>query len=285
MSGATGAARRVDHDDLPFVTATVNYSAKIDRARSDLVDPSNTYRPLIAKTVKIKDARPIRHQLSLDNQGFVLVDHKSSVSHLRDPKLLDKTYHRELTRVVQDVTDADIVLPYKNYLQVRLSPRAPGESGNDLTRPAGFVHYDLTQETFANFIRWVQEAEGVSIKNFSRAMFVQSWRAVSEPPQDYPLALTDGRSTKPGNYVIMDNITTLEDDGQSVETRLGLYDPDDDWYYFSNMRSDELLLFVGNDTKYGDNLSVLHTGFDNTPKYPNASPRESIETRFVAFWK
>jgi hypothetical protein len=50
------------------------------------------------------------------------------------------------------------------------------------------------------------------------------------------------------------------------------------------MHADEVLLFKGYDTRWGDTLNVLHTGFDNTHTYPNAIPRESIEARFIAYW-
>jgi hypothetical protein len=55
---------------------------------------------------------------------------------------------------------------------------------------------------------------------------LQTWHAVSPPPQDFPFAFTDGRSIKNGNWVVMDNYTSLENsDEHTVETRLGLYDP------------------------------------------------------------
>jgi hypothetical protein len=272
--------------EQPFVTATVFYSADVPRACAYVVNPEKNYRPLVATTVKIWDARAIREELDLEQQGFRLVDHKSSVTHLRTPEAIDAIYHREVGGLIREISGADFVLPYRRYMQLRLSQRAPGENGNEFTRPAGFVHMDFTQKSFRDFIRWVQETEGVEPGEYSRVVFYQTWRALSAPPQDFPIALTDGRSVKPGNYVIMDNYITSEMSGDNVvETRLGKADPDDRWYYFSNMRVDELLVFKGNDTRFGDTQSVLHTGFDNTAAEPNAIPRESLEARFFAFWK
>ena len=273
--------------DLPSVETRINYSQNIPRAFANVADPSKTYRPLEAHTVTMRDGRPIRDQFDLDEQGFVLLDHKSSVSHLRESKDLDRTYHEEMRKVVYDVSGASLVIPYRTYLQVRQSGRAPGAAAtrSDVNQPAGFVHMDITQKTFLNWVKWVQEDEGIVPQSYSRVCLYQTWRAVSPPPQDFPLALTDGRSVKPGKYVIMDNFTTLEEGDHTVETRLGLYDPDDRWYYFSNMKEDEVLIFKGYDSKFNDNQNILHTSFDNTPKYPNASPRESIEARFFAFWR
>lgn len=282
---ASSARATADHGvDLPSVTAAVNYSKDIPRAYSSVANPSTNNRPLETHEVAIQDARPIRDRLDLDVEGFRLVDHKSSVSHLRNAADLQATYHDEVGAFIKQMSGADIVLPYRAYCQVRLSQRAPGEKGNDTTRPAGFIHADVTLKTFLNWSKWVQEEEGVSVPDWNRCVLYNTWRAVSPPPQDFPLALTDARSLKTGKYVVMDNDVGLEDPDRAIETRLGLYDPDDRWYYFSNMHADELLIFKGYDSKFEDAQTVMHTGFNNTGKHPDASPRESIEARFFAFW-
>jgi hypothetical protein len=277
---------RPERVELPFVRATVCYSADIPRARAYVVTPEKNVRPLVPTTVNIHDARPVRAELDLERQGFMLVDHRSSVTHLRTPEEIDAVYHEEVGSLIHEISGADLVLPYRKYMQLRLSQRAPGEHGNEFTRPASFVHMDFTQKSFADFCRWVQEAEGRTPGQYRRIAFYQTWRALSKPPQDFPLALTDARSVKTGHYVVMDNIIgddTIADN--VVETRLGRVDPDHRWYYFSNMRDHELLIFKGNDTLHGDRQSVLHTGFDNTASEPNAVPRESLEARFFAFWE
>jgi hypothetical protein len=279
--------RQISDEDLPFVDAVVNYSADVPRHYADVQNPVNTFRPLEPHTVRIKDARPIRDQLDLEKQGFMLMDHVSRVSHLRDEKYIDGIYHQEIGEIFYKLSGCDFILPYRKILQVRLSQRAPGENGNDYTRPASFVHVDYTQYSFNDVIRWVQKENNMRVRtDYSRVVLYQCWRAVSKPPHDFPIAMTDGRSVKPGEWVIMDNlIGPKEIDGNYIETRIGKYSPNHSWYYFSDMRADELLLFKGNDTKWGDNQNVLHTGFDNTAKHPNASYRESIETRFLGFWE
>jgi hypothetical protein len=286
MSGTAISEREKARSELPFVTATVNYSADIPRARAYVVTPEKNYRPLVPVKVRIHDARPIRSELDLEKEGFVLLDHRSTVTHLRTPQEIDSIYHQEVGRLIHEISGADFVLPYRKYMQLRLSHRAPGENGNEFTRPAGFVHMDFSHRSFLDFVRYVQEAEGVTPGVYRRVVVYQTWRAISPPPQDYPLAVTDGRSVDPDNHVIMDNIISTDDAADQVlETRLGKADPRDRWYYFSNMRVDELLVFKGNGTGPSDAQNVLHTGFDNTVAEPHALPRESLEARFFAFWK
>jgi hypothetical protein len=271
--------------ELPSVNAVVKFCQRVPRALQNVVDPSQNFMPLVDREITIHDARPIRDQLDLEVQGFGLYDHTSTVSHLRDPKALDRTYHAEVCEFVKQVTKADYVLPFRDYCQVRLSTRALGENGNETTRPSGYVHADITQDTFENLTQWVQQDEGIAIPSYSRACLYGTWRAVSLPPHDFPLTLCDARTHKTGNYVVMDNVTSLDKEDRKVETRLDIYDPDEHFYYFSKMTSEELLLFAVYDSKFNDGLTVMHTSFDNTKKWPDAAPRESIEARLVAFWK
>ena len=284
MATPSTAPREPDVADLPYVYGTMNFSQHVARATSNLIDASKTYRPLEAHEVKIRDARPIRDRLDLDKEGFVLFVHVSSVSHLRDIKQLKGVYHDEVGPLIQSISGADIIIPYRAYCQVRLSQRARGENGDETTRPAGFVHADITQKTFLEWAQWVQKDEGVDVPSHRRVALYNTWRAVSPPPQDFPLALTDGLSVKSGQYVVMDNVTGLEGEGPSVETRLALYDPEDRWYHFSNMCETELLVFKTYDSKFNDEQTVMHGSFNNTAAYPDANPRESIEARFFAFW-
>jgi hypothetical protein len=151
--------------------------------------------------------------------------------------------------------------------------------------PAGYAHLDFTRKALLENADLVLDKAGLPRKNYRRIALYQTWRAVSEPPQDYPLALMDGRSPEPGHVVILDNIIgPREIPGNISETQLAIAGKSDEWYYFSNMREDELLLWKGFDTDLGDRLNVFHTGFNDTANRPNAKPRESIEARVFAYW-
>lgn len=277
---------RQNETNLPYTTGTVYYCQKTDRpVVQDLVDRENTYKPLEGHSVRIKDARAIRHELDLDKQGFILLDHKSSVSHLRDKVAMEETYNREVSDLLMQISGADLLLPYLQ-LFVRFSAESAVKTKDETQMPSGEVHLDFTGKSFWDNVGWVQDAAGVERQDYSRVVLYQTWRAVSAPPQDRPLALTDSRSVTPGNYVVMDNIIGPRDVvGNVVETRLACYSEADSWYYFSNMREDELIVFKGYDSDRGDNLNVLHTSFDDTNLTVPAIPRESVESRFFAFWK
>jgi hypothetical protein len=278
-------ARALSGLELPAVTGTVYYCSDIPgRALQDLVDPKNTYRPVYSAAVKIKDARPIRKSLSLDKQGFVLLDHVSSVSQLRDKKAMEATYNSELQELIKGIAKADLVLPYLQ-LFVRFSKNSTVKTKDETERPSADVHLDFTSKSFWDNVGWVQDAAGLTRKKYRRVALYQTWRAVSEPPQDFPLCLTDSMSVIPGNTVIMDNIIGPRDVvGNVVETRLAKQGPHDSWYYFSNMRANELILFMGFDSDRENDVNVLHTSFENKDTLGTVA-RESIEARFFVFWE
>ena len=49
MLDTASSEREKTRSELPFVTATVNYSADIPRARAYVVTPEKNYRPLVPK--------------------------------------------------------------------------------------------------------------------------------------------------------------------------------------------------------------------------------------------
>jgi hypothetical protein len=275
------------------VDATVNYAVDTGRAPvTDMVDPQNTYMPLEPASVKIMDARPMRSELRLDRQGFILLDHDIGMSRLRKSSELTETCQREMQAFIAELSGADMILPYSPPLIRSSEPSARGNQGasskavyteSRLKRPAGAVHSDFTNKSFWQTVGNVLAGAKVASRPYRRIVIYQTWRVLSEPPQDFPLAFVDGQSVTSGNYLTMKSITGY-DHAPETEARVWLRGEKDAWYYFSNMRSDEVAVFLGYDTEYNDDLQVPHTAFDCTAACPNAKLRESIEARYLAFW-
>ena len=57
-----------------------------------------------AHPVEIRDGRPARKEFSLDQNGFVLVDHKSAVKDFFDPRQLESVYYPEVERLVKELS-------------------------------------------------------------------------------------------------------------------------------------------------------------------------------------
>ncbi len=63
------------------------------------------------------------------------------------------------------------------------------------------------------------------------------------------------------------------------------YNPGHRWFYFPEMRRNEALVFKCYDSATDSRARfTAHTAFNDPTSPPDAAPRESIETRTLAFF-
>ncbi|MCW2496736.1 CmcJ/NvfI family oxidoreductase [Jatrophihabitans sp.] len=270
---------------LTSVTATVKFGAPVDgRARYDSYQREKTNMALTPETVEIYDARPLRETLSLGENGFELVDHRSEHASSTDVDVLDRDYHADMIELVRTVTGAAHVLPQRSGLLLR---RVDGTIAEKVAKPAGFAHLDYTEvsaATMADLVRAAEDPDGV-VPAGSPFAIVQTWRAVSEPEHDSMLALCDGRTVQEPFWMVADSVIGPEDvPGNSLELRLGTPSPDQRWFYFSGMNEAEVLVFNGFDSRKPNKVNVLHTSFRMPDELGPLHPRASIEARFVVYF-
>src|SRR5260370_11310335 len=96
---------------------------------------------LLGQTVRIRDARPLRAGLSLDEQGFALTHHRSTVGDFYDADAVKRLYYPEIERLVGAVTGATRVLAFDH--NVRSAPNA-GSGEHGANHPVKRVHNDFT---------------------------------------------------------------------------------------------------------------------------------------------
>jgi hypothetical protein len=214
----------------------------------------------------------------------MLVQHASTVSSFRDSAQIENRYLTEIAQLVQQLTGAD---------EVRASPGAvaryvdrSNESRSVGTAPAArFVHTDYTDVSAReHFLPQIADPREV-LERYRRVVVYQTWRALSDPPQDVPLAVADGRSVQRQDLVTAD--TVLGDEyahAQSFEYTMCRYNPGHQWYYFPNMKVDEVLVFKGYDFDTTQSARLPHTAFDDPSAPPHCAPRASIEARAFAFF-
>ena len=97
--------------NLPHVEADMNYLVPMaERPRNYTFDPpagvprSNTNHE--AHKVTIHDARPVAGAVSLDANGFALVNHRSAVRDFFDDEEVRRVYYPEVERVLKQATGA-----------------------------------------------------------------------------------------------------------------------------------------------------------------------------------
>ncbi len=275
------------------VTATLNYfDPHVPRGRFDLVEPDRNLMAFAAHEVEIHDMRGAARDVTIDRQGFMLAAHDSKVA--RSAEMLDanlvaqdglppinRAYYDELLPLIREISGARDVIPQATGLTVRFSARSQRQSW---AGAAGFIHLDVTEQSVKRFLDFSLKAADCEIAPYSRVVLYQTWRTVSDPPQDNLLALCDCSSVHPSDVAFYDAI--IGDKGtalESIEARSCRYNPEHRWWYASDMGEQDVLVFIGYDSADPQGIQPFHTGFD-VPDRADAAPRASLEARFFAFY-
>jgi hypothetical protein len=221
------------------------------------------------RTVAIRDARAIA--ASLDVEGFELARHRTRVRDFHDEAQAAGLGRMEAADLVADATGAARVVVF-DHTRRRRDPKA-------VRQPSTRVHVDYTALSAPKRVRDLlgDEAEALLRRRFA---FVNVWRPIRWPAQDWPLALCDARSVGEGKLAPTD-IVYPDRRGEIYGLR---HAPRQRWWYYPDMRLDEALLIKCYDSRTDVARFTPHTAFENPLTPAGAPPRESIEFRTIAFF-
>jgi hypothetical protein len=286
MSVAEAVAfdRTHDTERLPQVTAQLSYIVPTaDKPHSYMYEPPPGVPQISASYEKhsavIRNMRPIARRISLDAEGFQLLDHRSSVRNFFDEDELRGTYYAEVERLVAEATGAKRVLVFDHTVRRRLDEiEAP--AGRPARIPIPRVHIDYTLKSGPQRVRDLLPDEAPTLLR-GRFSVINIWRPIRGPLEDAPLALCDARSVAPGDLIASD-LLYRDRIGETYNVR---YDPAHRWFYAPRMSRDEVLLFRCYDSaEDGRARFVPHAAFQDPTAPPTAIPRESIELRTLVFY-
>ncbi len=228
--------------------------------------------------VSIHDARAFARDLSLDRQGFVLTRHDTEFVDFQDPEAVRRFYYPEMEQLVREATGAARVVAFDHNV------RADGEksiNGGGLREPVRVVHNDYTEKSGPQRVRDLLPPEQAEALLQNRFAVINVWRPIKWPVQTTPLALADAHSIGPDDLVPLDLVYS----DRTGEIYNAAYSPLHRWYYFTELKTDEAVLIKGYDSKVdGTARFTLHTAFDDPTTADDARPRQSIETRTLAFF-
>lgn len=236
------------------------------------------------RNAPISDARALSPSASLDTEGFTLVSHKSAVTDFRDQEEIKRVHVDEIRDLLLGLTGADDV-DVRGFGVLRFGERSKDSGALNNSRPARFVHIDISDNTAAEWNAKLAVPEGKQIR---RAAHLNVWRVLTPPPQDVPLAVCDARSLSPDDVHFADAMFDDPDgSGRILHSFEGLavrQSPGQRWWYYPDMRTDEVLVFKTNDTEPGVAHAVAHGAFDDHSCPADQEPRASLEMRGVAVW-
>jgi len=227
-------------------------------------------------SMEIADGRTAG-RTTLDENGFVFVEHRTAVRDFFDPNELEKVYYPEVAALIARVSGAKRVQVFDHTL--RSGDQAEREA-KLVREPVLSAHNDYTEWSGPNRVREVMggEAEALLQRRFA---IIQVWRAINRPIQSNPLAIADAKSIAPEDLLIAERRYPHRV-GQTYRLK---YSPAHRWFYFPEMRRDEALVFkVYDSEKDGRARFTPHTSFDDPSTPPGAPPRQSIEARALVFF-
>jgi hypothetical protein len=228
-------------------------------------------------TVAIHDMRPLAGALSLDREGFELLQHET-VADLDDDDAIEQVYYPEIEALLGAVTGASRVVIFD---ATRRSDACAGAKNRDgLRGPASRVHVDYTAKSGPQRVKdLLGESEAARLAaSGARIIQINVWRPIRGPVRRSPLALADAASVRPEDLIATDQV---------FPDRVGeiyhlAYDPAQRWYYAPEMTPDEVLLIKGWDSRMDRSRFTPHGAFDLPDTPAGAPPRESIEVRTLA---
>ena len=269
---------------LPHVTGEVTYLAKMaEKPHTYAYDlppgqPRTNMRPDV-RTVPIYDLRPLGDAMSLDREGFKLLEAPTEAGDLYDEDEIREVYYPEAEFLVAQVTGGNRVVIFDHTIRRRtpgVEDRTPGIPRQPVTR----VHGDYTDISGPQRVRDLMgdEAETLLKRRFA---IVNVWRPIKGPLLDAPLALCHAQTIQPGDLVAQDLIYR---DGTGEIYAL-TFNEAHRWLYAPVMIRDEVLFLKCFDSAHdGRTRFMPHTSFEDPTAPVERPPRESIELRTLVFF-
>lgn len=231
-----------------------------------------------AYRVEVRNARTLAARPTLDEQGFALFDHETSVRDFCDAAEVRSVYYPEIEGVLKAATGAAEILVFDHTLR---SASAEQRAATGIREPVRYVHNDYTpwsgRQRVTDLLGPARAAELLK----GRHAVINVWRPIHRPVEEAPLAVCDAQSITPADLVATDLIYP----DRTGEVYSLTYNPRHRWFYYPAMAPDEVLLIKTYDSlEDGRARFTAHTAFDDPTTRPGAAPRESIEVRALVFY-
>lgn len=224
------------------------------------------------RSTRIADGRRAADQFNLDEHGFAFRNLPTRVVDFDDDAAIRSLYYSEIEDLIKAETGAGRVDIFDHT--IRHSAITPGVRG-----VASHVHNDYTEWSLPQKLKdHVGYATATELLK-GRVMQVNVWRPLSEPVRVAPLAIADAGSV-PFSDLIATDLVYPDRVGEIYELQAN---PEHRWFYFPEMKRDELILIKGYDSvTEGVARFAPHSAFQHPDSKPGDPDRVSIEVRAIA---
>ena len=279
------------HHNQESVTAEVPYlRSELELVHVDFTSRNLDDKTVERRTVQIRNGRAAAEPPSLEREGFEIATWASRVVNERLEELtadrpplevpqVELDYWDETIPLIQQLSGAREVLALHASV-VRFSARAKKK---EMMTPAGWAHLDYAADEAAVQLERTLQLSGREVQPFGRYVLYQSWRALSAPPQDFPLAVCDARTVATSDLIPIEYHLTADQGEFTYRTLGSRFSERHQWWWYPDMSTDEMILFIGFDSLRPEGPNTLHVAFEDTTA-PDPVPRSSMESRYFALF-
>lgn len=226
---------------------------------------------------EITNARSVAGTLSLDTNGFRLVEQSTAVTDFEDDRQVDEIYVPEVQALVQRLTGARLVIVFHKV------SRREGAESSKKREPSYNLHVDYAVPTFRHWARQMLGEAEAERRLRGRWAAINVWRGIT-PVERTPLAVADGRTIRREDLVPVEIHEDIGRPTPLVGVQVQQH-PAQRLYYYRDMQTHEALVFTLYDSDAQRAQRVAHTAFDDPSSLPGAAPRQSFEVRTIAFFE
>jgi hypothetical protein len=258
------------------IRATIRYVVKGEAAIFYAGDREKSYWPPDEHEMTVTDARPLQGELSIERNGFALLQHRSAVTDFFDPRQIDEVLAPEAIALACRLNGAVKAFAFGPVARTDAPDSVDGQ------RPAIGAHVDYGRRTIEDITR---DTLGADADRWlaRRVVLMNFWRPIA-PVFSSPLALCDAATVAPTDLHPSEIRGGLMDPNRRPLHGFNLsYNPAHRWYYTQRMQPDELYAFKLYDSDATRPQWTGHTAITDPDTPAHAPPRRSMEIRTISF--
>ena len=215
---------------------------------------------------------------TLDREGFALLRHPTQIDDFYALNAVRESYEQEITKRVLTASGGDEALVFDHTLR---SDSRDIRGARRSREAATVIHNDYTDASALKRLHDLLPPSEAKRRLHNRFAIVNVWRSIAGTVLTSPLACCDATTIDPGDLVAAERRAP----DRIGELQLVRWNPAHRWYYFPEMRQDEILLIKTFDSaEDGRARRSIHTAFANPLAPPDAPARESMESRLLVFY-
>ena len=235
--------------------------------------------------MKIHDLRGSEASMDLDVNGFEIIKYQCSIQDQFEAgsEAQSKCYE-EMIDLLRKRLGASRMLIFHHSFRSR-NIKLPDDQLDETHRnPVYYPHVDFDLDAIRGIInRELGKEEGERLQQ-KRFQLINLWRPIGDDPiRNKPLTICDYQSVDVDKDIRPLLIHSIRQNYSSYA--LARNDKDaHQWYYLSNMRSDEIFMFKIGDTRTDVAQYAFHTAFDIKDAPMVNDKQRSLELRCLVFY-